>query len=341
MDNTRAQQKTLDDELVAPTNRLKMGKSNLRLSSILKSKEPTLQVALHALKLTPFYNAFEISADVPKLYMQEFWMYAQDLPNSLVRLFEETPTKEEILSFIRDLGHTGEIKFLSDVNVNHMHQPWRSFAAIINKCLSGKTTALESLRLSRTPKPKSTKKKVDSESSVKMKLTQASKGKRIKTLATKKSLIQTHNSHASGSGADEGTGSIPGVPDVPTYKSDDEQISWKSSEEEDDEEVNVSKDNDNDADNDDDIDKDDEDDDADNQDDEIPDDANQDDDDDDEQTYSDNDGDDFVHPKLSTHDDEARQDDEVNEEESDEERSNEDSDEEVQGENIEEEEMDE
>ncbi|GJU83613.1 hypothetical protein Tco_1285978 [Tanacetum coccineum] len=30
-----------------------------------------------------------------------------------------------------------------------MHQPWRSFAAIINKCLSGKTTALESLRLSR------------------------------------------------------------------------------------------------------------------------------------------------------------------------------------------------
>ncbi|GKD61573.1 hypothetical protein Tco_1299082 [Tanacetum coccineum] len=63
--------------------------------------------------------------------------------------FEELPLKEDILSFIRDLGHTGEIKFLSDVNVNHMHQPWRSFAAIINKCLSGKTTALESLRLSR------------------------------------------------------------------------------------------------------------------------------------------------------------------------------------------------
>ncbi|GJU50789.1 hypothetical protein Tco_1220344 [Tanacetum coccineum] len=48
-----------------------------------------------------------------------------------------------------DLGHTGEIKVLTDVNVNHMHQPWRSFAAIINKCLSGKTTGLDSLRLSR------------------------------------------------------------------------------------------------------------------------------------------------------------------------------------------------
>ncbi|GJU39239.1 hypothetical protein Tco_1192196 [Tanacetum coccineum] len=137
MDNTRAQQKALDDELVILTNRLKIGKSNLRLSLNLKSKESTLQVTLDALKLTPFYKAFEISADVPKIYMQEFW------------IFEEPPLKDEILSFIRDLGHTGEIKFLSDVNVNHMHQPWRSFVAIINKRLSGKTTALESLRLLR------------------------------------------------------------------------------------------------------------------------------------------------------------------------------------------------
>ncbi|GKG24286.1 hypothetical protein Tco_0392322, partial [Tanacetum coccineum] len=100
-------------------------------------------------------------------------------------------------------------------------------------------------------------------------------------LATKRSLIQTHSSHASDSGTDEGTGSIPGVPDVLTYKSDDEQISWKSSEEEEDDEVNVSKDNDDYADNDND---------ADNQDDE----------------------------QISTHDDEARQDEEESDDESNE-----------------------
>ncbi|GJT90777.1 hypothetical protein Tco_1079622 [Tanacetum coccineum] len=152
MDNTRAQQKALDDELVAPAD-----------------------LALDALKLTPFYNAFEISADVPKIYMQEFWVTVSRHHSSLRfklngkshtvkvdnfrdilkichklpgKIFKEPLLEEEILSFIRDLGHTGEIKFLSDVNVNHMHQPWRSFAAIINKCLSGKTTALESLCLS-------------------------------------------------------------------------------------------------------------------------------------------------------------------------------------------------
>ncbi|GKF40742.1 hypothetical protein Tco_0124084, partial [Tanacetum coccineum] len=46
-------------------------------------------------------------------------------------------------------------------------------------------------------------------------------------------------------------------------------------------------------------------------------------DDNDEQTDLDNDGDDFVHPKLSTHDDEPRQDDEVNDEESDDESNEE------------------
>ncbi|GJV63391.1 hypothetical protein Tco_1474219 [Tanacetum coccineum] len=176
MNTTKEQQKELDDALVAPENRLKIGKSNLRLSSNLKSKEPTIQVVLDALKLTPFYNAFEISADVPEIYMQEFWVTVTRHHSSLRfkldgkshtvnvdnfrdmlkicpklpgQKFEEPPLEEDILSFIRDLGHTGEIKFLSDVNVNHMHQPWRSFAAIINKCLSGKTTTLESLRLSR------------------------------------------------------------------------------------------------------------------------------------------------------------------------------------------------
>nr|GFD24356.1 hypothetical protein [Tanacetum cinerariifolium] len=44
--------------------------------------------------------------------------------------------------------------------------------------------------------------------------------KQIK-LATKRILYQIHISQASGSGADEGTGIIPGVPDVPTDESDE------------------------------------------------------------------------------------------------------------------------
>ncbi|GKD74982.1 hypothetical protein Tco_1333264, partial [Tanacetum coccineum] len=89
----------------------------------------------------------------------------------------------------------------------------------------------------------------------------------------------------SGLGADEGTGFIPEVPDVPTYNSDDELISWKSSDKEDDDEVSMSKDDYENAD-DDQI--------NDNADNEVDDDQ----DDDNEQTESDNDDYDLVHPKL-------------------------------------------
>ncbi|GJX26527.1 hypothetical protein Tco_0232823, partial [Tanacetum coccineum] len=44
-------------------------------------------------------------------------------------------------------------------------------------------------------------------------------------IVTKRSKTQFHSSHASGSGADEGTGVSPGVPDVPTYGYEIKQIS--------------------------------------------------------------------------------------------------------------------
>ncbi|GJQ93153.1 hypothetical protein Tco_0004292 [Tanacetum coccineum] len=144
-------------------------------------------------------------------------------------------------------------------------------------------------------------------------------------IVTKRSKTQFHSSHASGSGADEGTGASPGVPDVPTYESEDEQISWKSSDDEDDDEVSMNKDDD---DNDDD----------DQNDDNANNEGNDDQDNDNEQTQSENDDDDFVHPKLSTFDEKERQDEEDKEEEwSDDETS----DEESQGGNDEKDKMDE
>ncbi|GJS94354.1 hypothetical protein Tco_0801322 [Tanacetum coccineum] len=159
-------------------------------------------------------------------------------------------------------------------------------------------------------------------------------------IVTKRSRQETHSSHASGSGADEGTGVTPGVPDAPDYDSEDD-ISWKSSDDDQDDEQ---------AQDDDDADKndvnettqDDEDDDvhdddenAQEDDDEHDDDKKAQDDDDEELTESDDDGDDFVHPKLTTHDDEI-----IHEEETDEDDSrisssdDEDSDNDVEGANV-------
>ncbi|GJR97259.1 hypothetical protein Tco_0269433 [Tanacetum coccineum] len=63
--------------------------------------------------------------------------------------FDALPTDEDIVSFFKELGHTGEIKTITDIVVDQMHQPWRTFATIVNRSLSGKTTSLDKLRLSR------------------------------------------------------------------------------------------------------------------------------------------------------------------------------------------------
>ncbi|GJW64440.1 hypothetical protein Tco_0116324, partial [Tanacetum coccineum] len=65
------EQQVLDDALVPREQRLMIGSCNYRLSTTFKPKEPTFQVALDVLTLTPFYPAFLITANVPSVYMHE------------------------------------------------------------------------------------------------------------------------------------------------------------------------------------------------------------------------------------------------------------------------------
>ncbi|GJW58597.1 hypothetical protein Tco_0105328 [Tanacetum coccineum] len=114
MSSITGQQTKLDLELVPKENRFDIRKYNGRIARGFSPREPTFQVTLDAIALTPCYPAFLITADVPEV-----------------------------------LGHTGDITSLNDVVVDQMHQPWRTFAALINRSLSGKTSGLDKLCLSR------------------------------------------------------------------------------------------------------------------------------------------------------------------------------------------------
>nr|GEW20110.1 hypothetical protein [Tanacetum cinerariifolium] len=72
----------------------------------------------------------------------------QHTPRIPGQSFDELPFEEEILEFIRYLRHSATIRTLTDVNINKLYQPWRSFAAIINKCLTGKSSGYDSFWLS-------------------------------------------------------------------------------------------------------------------------------------------------------------------------------------------------
>ncbi|GJZ93543.1 ribonuclease H-like domain-containing protein, partial [Tanacetum coccineum] len=63
--------------------------------------------------------------------------------------FVVPPSEDEMVSFIQELGYSGKCNMLSAIYTDQMHQPRRTFAAIINRCISGKTTGLDRLRESR------------------------------------------------------------------------------------------------------------------------------------------------------------------------------------------------
>ncbi|GKB26429.1 hypothetical protein Tco_0865830 [Tanacetum coccineum] len=128
----------LDLELVPKENRLDIRKCNGRIPRGLTPREPKFQVVLDAIALTPRYLVFLITEDVPEIF-----------PRVPGRDFDALPSEEDIVSFLRELSHTGEINSLNDVVVNQLHQPWRTFAALINQSLSGKTSGLDKLRVSR------------------------------------------------------------------------------------------------------------------------------------------------------------------------------------------------
>ncbi|GKB46729.1 hypothetical protein Tco_0897482 [Tanacetum coccineum] len=73
MNLTAASQITLDNALVPPEARLKIGKCNKRIEFSKPQREATYQVTLDALKLSSCYPAFLITAGVPEIYMNLFW----------------------------------------------------------------------------------------------------------------------------------------------------------------------------------------------------------------------------------------------------------------------------
>nr|GEW07467.1 reverse transcriptase domain-containing protein [Tanacetum cinerariifolium] len=144
MDMTIDQQVAINEDLVPHAHRLRIERSNFRLLSDISSKEYTLQLVYDVLRLTPFFKAFLVIADVLEIYMQEFWATATVHHHSIRFKMDNNKHIVNLESF-REIGAT---RSFSDVNINKLHQPWRSFAAIINKCLTGKSLGYDSLRLS-------------------------------------------------------------------------------------------------------------------------------------------------------------------------------------------------
>ncbi|GJR37898.1 hypothetical protein Tco_1213582 [Tanacetum coccineum] len=169
---------TYDEKWVPSTERVKISPTNVRLETIVHQKEETFQVIIDVIKNSTCFKVFTTLVEVPKIFMQQFWYtinkvkYTESYEFLLANKkcivdvkvfrkildiclrvegeeFTEVQDNDATLTFIINLGYKGSLHKYTSMYVDHMHQPWRTLAAIINKCLFGKTGSNDRLRKSR------------------------------------------------------------------------------------------------------------------------------------------------------------------------------------------------
>nr|GEY27160.1 hypothetical protein [Tanacetum cinerariifolium] len=153
------------------TKRVKISSTNVRLETTVPRKEETFQVVIDLIKNSKCFKAFTISADVLEIFMQQIWYTIKKVQgtysyeflltnkkcvvnadvfrmilDSCLRVkvidFTDVPDDDATLAFLIELGYKGPLYKHTNMFVDHMHRPWRTLAAIINKCLYRKTEDL-------------------------------------------------------------------------------------------------------------------------------------------------------------------------------------------------------
>ncbi|GJX31068.1 hypothetical protein Tco_0240923 [Tanacetum coccineum] len=157
-----------EEELRLRDKRVVVSISKMRINLDEIHAESLFNLTLDILKQHSLFNALTLTTDALEIYIQQFWHtvnqnentkryyfhldYQQfevgaDLlrhalktsPKQPNQPFVETPSQDELVTSIMKLGYVDTLTANSEVVVNKLHQAWRTFLSIINKCLTGKS----------------------------------------------------------------------------------------------------------------------------------------------------------------------------------------------------------
>ncbi|GJY13134.1 retrovirus-related pol polyprotein from transposon TNT 1-94 [Tanacetum coccineum] len=82
MNQQEIQQAAREEKWVPKADRVKISTKNMRIDPSMTQNKETYQVDLDIIKNTTFFKAFLASADVPEIYMQQFWFTITKVKNS-------------------------------------------------------------------------------------------------------------------------------------------------------------------------------------------------------------------------------------------------------------------
>nr|GEW81165.1 hypothetical protein [Tanacetum cinerariifolium] len=246
MRQEQALQAARDEKLVSTKDRVKIGKSNLRIDLTLTQNEETYQVILYII----------ITVDVPKIYMQQFWFTIKKVQKSSfyqfvidnktcqidVELFREIlyifpkvqnqefivpPSHDSLMEFLLELGYKGQLRYISKIYIDKCKiknsEAYKTFIGISTSLIplkKGRGKVAQETKVVDIPKKPtadSKKKRLKKNVSIRDEFTHLEIDTQKAIKASRHESIFQHQSD----GSSEGVGLRPEVPDEPTKKSAD------------------------------------------------------------------------------------------------------------------------
>ncbi|GJW47202.1 retrovirus-related pol polyprotein from transposon TNT 1-94 [Tanacetum coccineum] len=131
-----------DEQIVPRSQWLTIGKSNLLFNAQKIQKNPIFQISMDILSNTNFLQAFTASANVPAIYLQQFWKTIRHLAVTLsnpTHPFELPLSGDTVIDFVNELGYPEPVEIVSSIRTDYVYQPWRAILSLLNQCLTGKT----------------------------------------------------------------------------------------------------------------------------------------------------------------------------------------------------------
>ncbi|GKA94133.1 hypothetical protein Tco_0816119 [Tanacetum coccineum] len=169
-----------EEQLVPRANRLVIKMNNQRVASDSHITDTMLRFIVEILRYHKLYNPVSLTATVPIIYLHQFWTTINHNKNNHTFTFEldthtftltpgllrtvlqmpppdpnntytKPPLEIQILEFIKTLGYDEDpetkMTVVSKMVATRLHQPWRAILSVLNRCLTGKDSSWDTVRL--------------------------------------------------------------------------------------------------------------------------------------------------------------------------------------------------
>ncbi|GJZ29748.1 hypothetical protein Tco_0574395 [Tanacetum coccineum] len=181
MSRTNSQAEIVSEEQLVPrANRLVIKKNNQHVALDSHITNTMLRFVVEILRHHKLYNLVSLTTTVPIIYLHQFWTTINHNKNNHTFTFEldnhtftltpgllrtvlqmpppdpnntyiQPPSEIQILEFIKTLGYDEDpetkLIVVSKMVATRLHQPWRAILSVLNRCLTGKDSSWDTVRL--------------------------------------------------------------------------------------------------------------------------------------------------------------------------------------------------